>query len=107
MWTAAVRDSTPANPRIAADAGGEGGGGPVREVSTSVVEVLELLRDHLWVLAQAVHPELVCLCRVWKREGGMVCVCVCICVCVYVCVCACVCVCVSFPPCLASLPRKP
>mmetsp|Transcript_65347 Transcript_65347/g.105882 ORF Transcript_65347/g.105882 Transcript_65347/m.105882 type:complete len:228 (+) Transcript_65347:490-1173(+) len=50
---------------------GEGGGGGGRrrgddggiegteyEVSGSIIEALELLRDHLWILSQFVHPDL-------------------------------------------------
>jgi hypothetical protein len=51
MWTAAVRDSTPGFGRNGGHKGGGGGGSgevAVSEISESIVEVLEILRDHLW-----------------------------------------------------------
>jgi len=62
--TAAVRDGKPVYGRNGARKWGEGAGEvAVSEISESIVEVLEILRDHLWSVSSKVSALLYLLCK--------------------------------------------
>ena len=83
LWSESVREIA------AGGGGGEGAGAAASyDLSPSVVETVEVLRDHLWVLANCVHPDL--RLGMWRDIARYARA-----LCTYVCVCVCVCVCLD------------